>query len=121
MKLVKIIKKSDPQKFINVKICRSFKDQLLGLMFTKNINDDFGILLIQNRETRMDAAIHMFFMNYDICVLWLDREFRVVDKTIAQKWRPAYVPKKSAQYVLETHTSQSANFQIGDQLEYQND
>ncbi len=90
-------------------------------MFTKSLYPDTGILLSQPRESKIDSAIHMFFMNYDICVLWLDKNFTVVDKIIAKRWRPAYISSQAAQHVLECHPSQFELFAIGDKLELLND
>jgi uncharacterized membrane protein (UPF0127 family) len=86
-------------------------------MFTQSLGQDSGILLSQKRETKIDSAIHMFFMNYDICVLWLNKDLFIVDKTIARKWHPAYFSRFPAQHVLECHPSQYDLFFIGDHLE----
>lgn len=120
MKLVKIHKRNDPSNLIHIKICTSFKDQLMGLMFSRSIKKDFGILLSQKNESKVDSSIHMFFMNYDICVLWLNKNMMIVDKVIAKKWHIAYVPKYPAQHVLECHPSQYDRFSLGDQLEISN-
>ena len=58
----------------------------------------------------------MFFMNFDITVLWLDQNMVVIDKAFAKKWRPMYLPKKPAQYVVELHQEMFEKYQIGDQL-----
>jgi len=75
-----------------------------------------GLLLVQHRENRLDASIHMFFMRFDITAVWIDSEYRVVDVRLARKWRPSYVPIEPARYVLETHADYLTNFHIGDQL-----
>jgi uncharacterized protein len=121
IKLVKIHKSNFPSNTLNIKICDGFKDQFLGLMFTRTLGLESGILLSQKRESKIDSAIHMFFMNYDICVLWLDKNMMVVDKAIAKKWHPAYISRYPAQHVLECHLSQYDNFSIGDVLELRND
>jgi uncharacterized membrane protein (UPF0127 family) len=58
-------------------------------------------------------------MNFDISVFWLDTNYFVVDKTIAKKWRPFYIPKNKAKYVLETHPSIFSSINIGDQLSFE--
>lgn len=72
--------------------------------------------MVQPRADRVDAAIHMFFMSFDIAVVWADAQLRVVDVKYAQRWRPAYAPSKAAKYVLETHPDRLNDFKIGDQL-----
>jgi uncharacterized membrane protein (UPF0127 family) len=58
----------------------------------------------------------MFFVNFNLTVLWLNKDRMVVDKVLAKKWRPFYFPKRPAQYVLELHESMFSEFQVGDKL-----
>ena len=85
-------------------------------MFTKQMPLDHGIILAEKKESRVDTAIHMMFMNFDITVLWLNKELAVVDKALAKRWVPIYLPKIRAKYVVELHASQFSNFSIGDRL-----
>lgn len=96
--------------------CDSFIGRLRGLMFRKAIAPNQGLLMVQPRADRLDAAIHMFFMNFDITVVWADDHLRVVDVQLARRWRPAYLPAQAARYVLETHRDRLKDFQAGDQL-----
>ncbi len=96
--------------------CSSFFCRLRGLMFKPSIQPNHGLLMIQPREDRMDAAIHMLFMRFDIAVVWASADLRVVDTCLARRWRPAYMPAKAALYVLETHPDRLDDFNIGDQL-----
>jgi uncharacterized membrane protein (UPF0127 family) len=96
--------------------CSSFLCRLRGLMFRPSLAEREGLLLVQPRADRMDAAIHMFFMRFDITAVWIDANHQVVDVKLARRWRPAYIPAKAARYVLETHPQRFNDFQIGDQL-----
>jgi uncharacterized membrane protein (UPF0127 family) len=96
--------------------CDSFIGRLRGLMFRASIAPHEGLLMIQPRADRLDAAIHMFFMRFDITVVWADAALRVVDVCLARRWRPAYMPRQAALYVLETHPARLNDFKIGDQL-----
>ncbi len=96
--------------------CASFFCRLRGLMLQKSLAEQEGLLMVQSRADRVDATIHMFFMNFDIAVIWADEQLRVVDAQLARRWRPAYAPAKAAKYVLETHPSRLSDFTIGDQL-----
>lgn len=96
--------------------CASFFGRLCGLMFRKTIAPHQGLLMVQPRSDRLDAAIHMFFMNFDIAVIWADDQLRVVDTRLARRWRPAYVPARAARYILETHPDRLNDFAAGDQL-----
>lgn len=88
-------------------------------MFQKELTPNSGILLAEKQESRLNAAIHMLFMNFNITVLWLDKDLKVVDKALAKKWRPVYLPDKPAQYVVELHPSQFDNYAVGDQLMFE--
>ncbi len=90
--------------------------KLKGLMLSKQIPMDYGIILVENNESKINTSIHMMFMNFNLTVLWLDKELVVVDKVLAKKWFPIYFPKAQAQYVVELHSDQFPNFSIGDQL-----
>lgn len=101
---------------IEIKQATSFWKRLLGYMFSKEIQPYSGILLSIKNESRLDSAIHMIFMNFDLAVIWLDKNLTVVDLCLAKKWRPFYFPAKPAKYVLETHPCHLKNFQLGDRL-----
>ncbi len=58
----------------------------------------------------------MLFMNYDLAVMWVDKDMIIVDKVLAKKWMPLYFPKKPARYTLELHPSKFHEYAIGDQL-----
>lgn len=121
MKTVKIINLSHQSLTINAQVCDKFIPKLLGLMFKKTIDPKFGLFFKETSETRVNTAIHMFFMNFDITVLWLSKDFIVVDKAWAKKWHPFYAPKSPAQYTLELHVDRFNNFFIGDQLKVVNE
>ena len=75
-----------------------------------------GLLLVQPRQSRLDAAIHMLFMRMDIAVIWLDERLQVTDVRLARRWVPLYVPKRPAQYVLEVAPDWLEYFVVGDQI-----
>jgi uncharacterized membrane protein (UPF0127 family) len=99
---------------IQVTICESFKSRFLGLMFQKNIQSNNGLLFINKSENRFDAAIHMLFMNFDISVIWIDQNNVIIDKVIAKKWHPFYIPRYNAKMILETHVDNINLFSVGD-------
>ena len=88
-------------------------------MFTMGLPGDGGILLADKAESRVNAAIHMFFMAYDITVLWLDKDQVIVDKALAKRWRPFYMPKQPAQYVVELHRDRYDDYAIGDKIAWE--
>ncbi len=103
-----------------VKYCNSFLCRLRGLMFRERLEPNDGLLLVQGqRDSRIDASIHMLFVPFDLNVVWINTEMTVVDKVIAKAWRPAYVPAKPACYILEIHPDRWDDYQIGDTVEFQ--
>ena len=74
-------------------------------------NNDAMLFKIPN-----NGIIHTFFMSFPISVIFLDREFRVVDKVILKPFR-AYVPRKRYYWMIELMASKSKLIEIGDQLE----
>ncbi len=62
----------------------------------------------------------MFFMNFDIGVVWLNHNLEVADLLLAKKWHPAYVPARPAMYTLEIHPSRLAEFHHGDMVTLKN-
>jgi uncharacterized membrane protein (UPF0127 family) len=85
-------------------------------MFQRSLPNNFGLLLADSVESRVNSAIHMFFMNFDIAVIWIDKHFRVVDVQIAQKGHALYSPSAPAQYTLETSVENFGFFHPGDQI-----
>lgn len=116
MKIVQIINQNHAEIKIKANWCSSFISKFKGLMFVKSIPDFTGIILVENVESRVNTAIHMLFMNFDITAVWIDKNFDVVDVHLAQKWHLSYVPKKKARYVLELNASHIQDFHIGDHL-----
>lgn len=103
---------------IDADYCDDFWSKFHGLMLHPPLKTNEGALLVEDRESRINASIHMFFMRFDICVIWINNDFRVVDVRTARRWRPMYLPAQPARYILETHVSQFDNFKIGDQVSF---
>ena len=118
---VKITNKRRSIEPLRAKYCISFFCQLRGLTFRRRIAPDEGLLLVQKRESRLEASIHMLFVFTDLAVVWLNAELQVVDKVLAKAWRPAYFPAHPASYILEIQPERFDNFEINDTIQLQND
>jgi uncharacterized membrane protein (UPF0127 family) len=101
---------------LEIEVADSFLKRFLGLMGRKSIEKNEGLLFILDKPTKLDATIHMFFMRFDIAVIWLSEDQKVVDTAYAKRWHPSYMPKEKAKFFIEAHPSQLANFTIGDQV-----
>lgn len=103
---------------LRIKYCDTFLTQLRGLTFRSVLARDEGLLLVGKRDSRLDSSIHMFFVSFDLCVVWINSAMQVVDKVLAKSWRPAYFSKQPAKYVLEIHPERWNDFEIGDGVEF---
>ncbi|MCC6148490.1 MAG: DUF192 domain-containing protein [Anaerolineaceae bacterium] len=101
---------------IQVEYCASFWKRFKGLMFLPSLDIHSGVLLVEKNASIAASSIHMFFMNFDIAVVWIDEELKVVDTTIAKRWHPYYSSTRPAKFILETHVSHIHDFKNGDQL-----
>jgi uncharacterized membrane protein (UPF0127 family) len=96
----------------------SFLTRLRGLTFRRRLGDDEGLWFIGARESRVDGAIHMFFVFFPIGVLWLDVQNRVVDTALARPFRPFYAPRSPAKSYLECQPSVLDRVALGDQIQF---
>ena len=103
---------------LRIKFCDTFLTQLRGLTFRARLGRDEGLILVGKRDSRLDSSIHMVFVSFDLTVVWINSEMRVVDKILAKSGRPAYFSKVPAKYVLEIHPDLWENFVIGDVVEF---
>ena len=71
---------------VNIKVAKTFKDRLIGLMFRKKI--DYGLLFKRCR------SIHTFFMRDAIDVIATDKKDNIVKTYKGVKpWRILIAPK----------------------------
>jgi uncharacterized membrane protein (UPF0127 family) len=103
---------------MKVGYCSSFFDRFKGLMLHPGLGNFEGILLVEDSESKINSAIHMFFMRFDIAVIWINSQFQVVDVQLARKWHPFYIPSASSKFALETHPDRVVDFRIGDILSF---
>ena len=89
-------------------------------MFRSRLARDEGLVLVGIKDSRLDSSIHMFFVSFDLTVLWVNSEMKVVDKILAKSWRPMYFSKKPARYVVEIHPERWGDFEIGDEVQFKN-
>ena len=108
------------QQPAHVGYCDSFLCRLRGLMFRSRLGQDDGLLLVQTRDSRLDSSIHMLFVPFDLAVVWINADMEVVDKVVAKSWRPAYLPKEKAKFILEIHPNRFNDYNIGDKVEFKN-
>lgn len=96
--------------------CSSFWAKFRGLMLQKEIAPYAAIIFRDPSESRINAAIHMLFMNFDIAVIWVNHQNRVADVQLARAWRLFYMPASPACITIETNSSRFGDFTIGDEI-----
>lgn len=88
-------------------------------MFREELELDEGLLLVGKRENKIDAAIHMIGVRKDLAVFWLDNERQIVDRQLARRWRPLYIPERPARYILELHAGRYEDLKVGEVLHFE--
>jgi len=105
---------------LQIKFCDTFLSQLRGLTFRARLSREEGLLLVGKRDSRLDSSIHMLFVSFNLAIVWINSDMKVVDKVLARSWRPAYFSKQPARYVLEVHPERWGDFEIGDRVRFKN-
>jgi uncharacterized membrane protein (UPF0127 family) len=106
---------------LNAVYCLSSLCRLRGLMFRSKLPLDKGLLLVEASESRLNASIHMLFVFMDLGVIWINSGNVVVDSVLARAWRPFYVPRQPARYILEIHPDRLHEFTTGDRISFTNE
>jgi uncharacterized membrane protein (UPF0127 family) len=102
-----------------VRWCGSYFSRLRGLMFRSGLREGEALILAEAADSRTTTSIHMFFVPFAIAAIWIDSHGRVVDKALAEPWRPFYGPRAPARYVLETAPEFLDKVAIGDELAFE--
>jgi uncharacterized membrane protein (UPF0127 family) len=121
MTLIKIKNlSSELSGHLKVVYCDSFLCKLRGLAWRRSLGKEDGILLVQDKESIVGSAIHMLGMNFDLAIIWLDKDKRVVDTGKGKRWRSVLKARRPAQFVIECGVSRLKEFSIGDQIAFEN-
>lgn len=116
MKSVKISSKQHPDIDITTGLCNTFYTRFKGFMFIKNISPYTGLFFPGETDSRINVAIHMFFVGFDLAVFWLNSYNVIVDKVLAKKGHPFYAPRVKARHILEVHPDLYFDYSTGDEL-----
>lgn len=94
---------------IEAECADTFLTRFCGYMLRKNPGTGKGLLLTECR------SIHMFFMRFPICAVYLDRDFRVLEKENIRPWRVGKFVKGTC-HVLEIASEDGERIGKGDRL-----
>ena len=109
-----VIKKQNKILFNDVKYCDDFLSNLKGLMFSRKLTSNQGLILVAAKQSKLYSAIHMFFVFFSIYAIFLDNNYKIVDIKKAIPFAPLIIPSVPAKYVLETITKK--DLKIGDKI-----
>ncbi|MCA9460040.1 MAG: DUF192 domain-containing protein [Nanoarchaeota archaeon] len=90
-----------------------------GLMLAGEKKVKKGICLVMPslKNVRFGSSVTMLFCLHDLEIIFINSDFKVVDKKILKTWTPSYTPKKPAKYVIEAKVGDLKNIKIGDSVE----
>ena len=114
-----IVQRTNETLITNAKWCDGFFSRMRGFTFTKPVAVNQGLVLVHAKDSVLESAITMFFVNYDLGVIWVNDAGEVVDKLVAKAWRPNYAAKAPARYVIEGHPSILEQVEIGDGIRFE--
>jgi uncharacterized membrane protein (UPF0127 family) len=100
------------------KWCNSFGSKLRGFTFRRRLSETDGLVLVEKNDSRLNTAIHMLFVFFDLGVIWVNDAGEVVDTTVAKPWRLSYAPQAPARYVIELSPALLSAVQIGDHIQF---
>ncbi|RMG98603.1 MAG: hypothetical protein D6706_07010 [Chloroflexi bacterium] len=98
--------------------CDTFATKLRGFTWRRALSQDEGLVLVEKEAGRLNTAIHMLFVFFDLAVIWVNEVNEVVDTVLARSWRLSYVPREPARYVIEGHPALLARVQPGDHVRF---
>jgi uncharacterized membrane protein (UPF0127 family) len=115
------IKQADGQETLvpRARWCDSFLCRLRGLTFRRSIDLQDSLILVEGAESITGSSIHMFFVFFPIAAIWIDETGRVVDRQLARPFRPLYVPRGPARYILEGPPGLLDVFEPGDKVRFE--
>lgn len=98
---------------MKIKIAKSFKDKLIGLMNKRNI--DYGLLITNCK------SIHTFFMLENIDILLLDQNNRIlmINRDVSPNKILIYKNKNKTN-ILELPANTSINYEVNDIVDINN-
>ncbi len=98
--------------------CDGFGSKLRGFTFWRTLGPQDGLVLVEAKDNRVNTAIHMLFVFFDLGVIWVNDAGEVVGTVVAQPWRLSYMPPAPARYVIEGQPELVERVQVGDHIKF---
>jgi hypothetical protein len=89
-----------------------------GLMLRRKL--DKALVFLLDRETKIGAAIHSYFVLFSFDIIWMDAGKRIVDMRTVKPFRLIEVPKKAAKYFIELPKGsiKKAGVELGQKIDF---
>lgn len=100
----------DSKVIAEVFIADSFRERFLGYMFRKKPHHEAILFNPCN-------SIHTFFMKFKIDVLFIDENFKVINKIENLEKGKVIMPQKGVTKVIEGRVGLFKNINVGDKIE----
>lgn len=100
------------------KWCDGFRSKLRGFTFRRTLGPQDGLVLVEAKDNRVNTAIHMLFVFFDLGVIWVNDAGEVVGTVVAQPWRLSYMPPAPARYVIEGQPELVSKVKVGDHIQF---
>lgn len=100
------------------RLCDTFFCKLRGLTFRRRMEMGDALILAEASDGTSSTSIHMMFVFFPIAAIWLNSAGEVVDCRLAKPFRPIYVPRAPARYVLEGPPELLELLRQGDQVRF---
>ncbi len=87
-----------------------------GLMFKgrETVNKGICLVMPSKKNVRFGCSVTMLFCFVDMEILFVDSNFKVVDKKRLKTWTPSYTPKAPCKYVVESVFGKFKDIRVGD-------
>lgn len=97
--------------------CSTYK-QALGLMFRRNIPEDYALVFVMKKSTKV--SLHMLFVHFPIDVIFLDEDKRIVKLSGLRPWIGLCSSDAKVKYIIETNKGieNKADLRVGDVLSF---
>lgn len=116
-----ILKPSGEYVATSTEFACSVLKQALGLMFRKNIPEDYALIFVMDKNRKV--SLHMLFVSFPIDAIFLDEDKKIVKISKLKPWTGLCSSGTKVKYIIETckGTAEKAGLKVGDTLTFRNE
>lgn len=103
----------------NMKYATSTPSIAKGLMFAgkKKIQKGICMKLPTKEDVKYNASVTMFFCFSSLQIIFINSDYKIVDKVTLKPFKANYTPKDKCRYIIESTVGTFDNLKIGDKVE----